>query len=73
MVGVLDSLLFPDDNDLRMSHMADAYAFRSLWDLRIYAVKIWIYTFGAGVGGVIGTSALEMFFDFSLVEWLLGL
>ena len=72
-MGVLDSRLFPDDNDLRMSHMADAYAFRSLWDLRIYTLKLWLYTLGAGVGGVVGTSAVEHFLDFSLIEWLLGL
>ncbi len=73
MLGILDNRLFPDDNDLRMSHMADAYAFRSLWDLRIYTLKLWLYT-GVGVASaVFGTSGLEYLFDFSLVGWLLGL
>jgi len=72
-LGVLDSRLFPDDNDLRMSHMADAYAFRSLWDLRIYTLKIWLYVSGATLGSILGTSGLEYFFDFSLIEWLLAL
>ena len=72
-MGVLDSRLFPDDSDLRMSHMADAYAFRSLWDLRIYTFKIWLYVGGSIVGSILGTSMLEYFFDFSLIEWLLAL
>lgn len=72
-MGVLDSRLFPDDGDLRMSHMADAYSFRSLWDLRIYTLKLWLYVSGTAIGGVMGTSAIEWFFDKSLVGWLLGL
>ena len=72
-MGVLDSRLFPDDNDLRMSHMADAYAFRSLWDLRIYTLKLWLYVTTGTVGGIFGTSVVEWFFDVSLFEWLLGL
>jgi hypothetical protein len=56
-----------------MSHMADAYAFRSLWDLRIYTFKIWLYVGGSIVGSILGTSMLEYFFDFSLIEWLLAL
>ncbi len=56
-----------------MSHMADAYAFRSLWDLRIYTLKLWLYT-GVGItSAVFATSGLEYLFDFSLVGWLLGL
>jgi len=72
-LGVLDSRLFPDDNDLRMSHMADAYAFRSLWDLRIYTIKIWLYTGTATVVSILGTSVAEEVFNFSLFNWLLGL
>ena len=72
-MGFLDIRLFPDDNDLRMSHMADAYAFRSLWDLRIYTLKLWLYVTTAGIGGIAGTSAAEWFFDVSLIGWLLGL
>lgn len=72
-MGVLDSRLFPDDNDLRMSHMADAYAFRSLWDLRIYTFKIWLYVSVGVLGSILGTSSLEYFFDFSLIKWLLAL
>ncbi len=72
-MGVLDSRLFPDDNDLRMSHMADAYAFRSLWDLRIYTLKLWLYVTSGIVGSIFGTSGVEYFFDVSLIEWLLNL
>jgi hypothetical protein len=71
-LGVLDSRLFPDDNDLRMSHMADAYAFRSLWDLRIYTIKIWLYTGTATVVSILGTSIAEEVFNFSLFNWLMG-
>jgi hypothetical protein len=53
--------------------MADAYAFRSLWDLRIYTLKLWLYVTTAGIGGIAGTSAAEWFFDVSLIGWLLGL
>ena len=72
-MGVLDSRLFPDDNDLRMSHMADAYSFRSLWDLRIYTFKLWLYTTTATATSIVTTSAIEHFFDVSLIGWLLGL
>ncbi len=72
-MGVLDSRLFPDDNDLRMSHMADAYSFRSLWDLRIYTFKLWLYTATATATSVFATSAIEHIFDVSLIGWLLGL
>ena len=56
-----------------MSHMADAYAFRSLWDLRIYTIKIWIYTGTATVVSILGTSVAEEVFNFSLFNWLIGL
>jgi len=72
MMGGL-SRLFPDDDDLRMSHMADAYAYRSLWDLRWYTIKLYVYSLGFGVGAGLGVSLVEHVFHFSLVGWLLGL
>ena len=72
-MGLLDSRLFPDDDDLRMSHMADAYAFRSLWDLRIYTAKLYFYCLLYFALGIAGTTILEYLFGFSLFGWLLGL
>ena len=68
-----NSRLFPGEDDLRMSHMADAYAYRSLWDLRWYTVKLYLYSAAAGVSAGLSVSLVEYIFDFSLVGWLLGL
>ena len=65
--------LFPGEDDLRMSHMADAYAYRSLWDLRWYTVKLYVYTAVGATGTGLGVSLIEYIFNFSLVGWLLGL
>ena len=65
--------LFPSDDDLRMSHMADAYAYRSLWDLRWYTIKLYAYSAAAGGGTGLGVSLVEHIFDVSLVGWLLGM
>ena len=71
-MGTLNRL-FPGEDDLRMSHMADAYAYRSLWDLRWYTIKLYAYSITAAVGTGLGVSVLEHFFDFSIFAWLLGI
>ncbi len=69
----LSSRLFPSDDDLRMSHMADAYAYRSLWDLRWYSLKLYLYTTIAALTSIFTTSLIEYYLGYSLFAWLLGL
>jgi hypothetical protein len=56
-----------------MSHMADAYAYRSLWDLRWYTIKLYAYTAIGAAGTGLGVSVVEHFFGFSIFAWLLGI
>tara|TARA_B100000085_G_C18234823_1_gene387429 strand:- start:285 stop:494 length:210 start_codon:yes stop_codon:yes gene_type:complete len=66
-------ILFPSESATQAEIMAEAFANKSIWDMRWYKFKLWFYTSLTGFLFMFFTSMLESFFDFSLFEWLFGL
>ena len=66
-------ILFPTESASQAEVMAEAFASKSIWDLRWYKFKLMLYTGLAFLFGVLGTSFFEWLFNRSLVAWFFGL
>lgn len=66
-------ILFPTESATQAEVMAEAFASKSIWDLRWYKFKLMLYTGLAFLAGVLGVSLIEWIFDFSIVAWFFGL
>mgnify|MGYP001313839586 CR=1 FL=1 len=66
-------ILFPTESATQAEVMAEAFASKSIWDLRWYKFKLMLYTVIAFAAGILGTTMIEWFFEVSLFEWFFGL
>ncbi len=66
-------LLFPSESAHQAEIMAEAFANKSIWDMRWYKFKLWFYTSVTAFIFMFFTSLIEWFFDFSLFKWMFGL
>jgi hypothetical protein len=53
--------------------MAEAFTTKSVWDLRWYRFKLWLYTSTAAASSILMTSAIEHIWDISFWRWLWNL
>jgi len=66
-------ILFPTESASQAEVMAEAFASKSIWDLRWYRFKLMVYTGLAFLSGVLGTTFVEWLFNISLLAWFFGL